>query len=169
MTRHAHIPEKRKPVSEKDMRQRTNPRQHARYQTGLLPVKPKTVILAAVLCIAGPAAAKTIDVFDNHGGSVAEYNARWSELAARGVSVRIVGPCQSACTVLLGHIQRSRICVTPAESFGFHLARLSSATAILWNGYQADIRAWANQHGGLQRDFIWLRAPETFRFFHKCG
>jgi hypothetical protein len=135
----------------------------------LLPVKPKSVILAAVLCIAGPAAAETIDVFDNHGGSVPEYTARWAGLAARGVSVRIVGPCQSACTVLLGHIPRSRICITEAASFGFHLAKVPSSTAILWHGYQADIRGWINQHGGLQRDFIWLRAPETFRFFHKCG
>ena len=130
----------------------------------------KCLALAVLLCIAaGPAAAETIDVSDNHGGSVAEYNARWADLAARGVSVRIVGPCQSACTVLLGHIPRSRICVTAAASFGFHLAHLSSATAILWNGYQSDIRAWIDQHGGLQSNFIWLRAPETFRFFHKCG
>jgi hypothetical protein len=131
-------------------------------------MKPQSIILAALLCIARPAAAETIDVFDNHGGSVTEYNARWAERAARGVSVRIVGPCQSACTVLLGHIPRSRICITSGASFGFHLARLSSATAILWNGYQADVRGWINQHGGLQRDFIWLRAPETFRFFHRC-
>jgi hypothetical protein len=129
----------------------------------------KSLVLAVLLCIAGPAAAETIDVFDNHGGSVAEYNARWADLAARGVSVRIVGPCQSACTVLLGHIPRSRICVTSAASFGFHLARVSSATAILWNGYQSDIRAWIDQHGGLQRNFMWLHAPETFRFFRKCG
>jgi len=115
-----------------------------------------------------PAAAETVDVSDSHGGSVAEYDARWAGLAARGVSVRIVGPCQSACTVLLRHIPRGRICVTEAASFGFHLAHLSSATAILWSGYQGDIRAWINQHGGLKQDFIWLGAPEIFRFFHKC-
>ena len=131
--------------------------------------KLKSLVLVALLCIAVPAAAETIDVFDNHGGSVVEYNARWVELAARGVSVRIVGPCQSACTVLLGHIPRSRICVTSAASFGFHLAHESSASSILWNSYQPDIRAWIDQNGGLQRDFIWLRAPETFRFFRKCG
>jgi hypothetical protein len=126
-------------------------------------------IALPMLGITVPAAAETIDVFDNHGGSVSEYDARWAGLAARGVSVRIVGPCQSACTVLLRHIPRSRICVTPAASFGFHLAHLSSASATLWSSYQPDIQAWINQHGGLQREFIWLRAPETFRFFHRCG
>lgn len=121
-----------------------------------------------LLSLSGPARAETVDVFDNHGGSVAEYDDRWSALAARGVSVRIVGPCQSACTVLLGHIPRERICVMPDAAFGFHLAHLRSATATLWNAYQPDFRAWIEAHGGLQRDFIWLRAPEIFQYFAKC-
>jgi hypothetical protein len=99
---------------------------------------------------------------------VAEYDARWAGLAARGVSVRIVGRCQSACTVMLRHIPRSRICVTDEASFGFHLANLPQATATLWSGYHDDIRAWINQHRGLKRDFMWLDAPEIFRFFRKC-
>jgi hypothetical protein len=120
------------------------------------------------LLTSAPAHAETIDVRDNHGGRIAEYEARWAAYGGQGVSVRIVGPCQSACTVLLGHIPRSRICVTPAASFGFHLAHLPAATATLWNAYPADIKAWVNQHGGLQRDFIWMRAPDIYRFFHKC-
>src|SRR6478735_9518404 len=49
-------------------------------------------------CISGcallpvAARAETIDISDNHGGSVAQYNARWTELAGRGVNVRIIGP-----------------------------------------------------------------------------
>jgi len=117
---------------------------------------------------ASPARAETIDVFDAHGGSVAAYDARWAGLAARGVSVRIVGPCQSACTVLLGHIPASRICVTPAARFGFHLAHLQSATATLWNAYSPGIKAWINAHGGLTHEFIWMGAPDTYRFFKKC-
>jgi hypothetical protein len=116
----------------------------------------------------GAARAETIDVDDSHGGSVAEYNARWSGLAARGVNVRIVGPCQSACTVLLGHIPRSRICVTPAASFGFHLAHRQDATATLWGAYPGDIRKWIDQHGGLSANFIWMSAPDTYRYFKKC-
>ena len=127
------------------------------------------VFMAVLACLyAAPSAAETIDVYDNHGGRVADYNARWAGLAARGVSVRIVGPCQSACTVLLGHIPRSRICVMPNASFGFHLARLETATRTLWNAYQADIRAWINARGGLTKEFIWMRAPDIYRFFRKC-
>jgi len=123
--------------------------------------------LIASLSVAS-ARAETIDVSDNHGGSVAAYNARWTELARQGVNVRIVGPCQSACTVLLGRIPRSRICVTPEASFGFHLAHRTDATATLRSAYAADITSWINAHGGLTQDFIWMRAPDTYRYFKKC-
>ena len=133
-------------------------------------MKMPVAVFAALLCLAAQTArAETIDVSDNHGGRVAEYDARWAAHARAGASVRIVGPCQSACTVLLGHIPRSRICVTSQASFGFHLAHLPQATATLWHAYAPDIKAWINAHGGLQRDFIWMRAPDTYRYFHKCA
>ena len=130
---------------------------------------PPRFLIAALLCLpAVPAMAETIDVFDNHGGSVVQYNARWAALAARGVDVRIVGPCQSACTILIGHIPRNKICVMPAARFGFHLARLESATQLLWNAYPADIRAWINARGGLKKEFFWMGAPDVYRYFRKC-
>jgi len=124
--------------------------------------------VALLLVLPSSVSAETIEVSDNHGGSVAAYDSRWAADAARGVDVKIVGPCQSACTVLLGHIPRSKICVTPEASFGFHLAHLASATATLRSAYSADIRAWIDAHGGLTADFIWMRAPDVFRFFKKC-
>lgn len=132
-------------------------------------MKPATIFLAFTLGLSAlPALAETIDVSDSHGGSVAAYDARWAGLAARGVSVRIVGPCQSACTVLLGHIPRARICVTSEASFGFHLAHLPQATATLRAAYAGDIKAWIAAHGGLTNEFIWMRAPDTYRYFKKC-
>jgi hypothetical protein len=114
------------------------------------------------------ATAATIDVNDNHGGRVKAYDARWAAAAARGDSVRIVGPCQSACTVLLGHIPRARICVTPNASFGFHLAKTLEATTTLRNAYASDIKGWIQAHGGLTDTFTWMRAPDTYRYFKKC-
>ncbi|MBU6458136.1 MAG: hypothetical protein KGQ48_11450 [Bradyrhizobium sp.] len=126
-------------------------------------------LILVVLSLAAPvAAAETIDVSDDHGGSVAAYNQRWQQYAARGVSVRIVGPCQSACTVLLGHIPRSRICVTPEARFGFHMAHRPDMTALLWRSYASDIKAWINARGGLTPDFKWMSAPDTYRYFHRC-
>lgn len=131
------------------------------------------VVFAGLLFLVTPfatsiATAETIDVSDAHGGSVAAYAERWKALAARGVDVRIVGKCQSACTVLLGYIPRSRICVTPAASFGFHLAHRTDMTGVLWHAYAEDIRGWINAHGGLATQFKWMSAPDTYRYFHKC-
>ena len=126
-------------------------------------------ILAATLALpAVPARAETIDVYDNHGGSVAAYDARWAQHGRAGASVRITGPCKSACTVLLLHIPRNRICVMPNASFGFHQAKLPQMTALLWNGYPGDIKGWINAHGGLTREFIWMRAPDVYRYFKRC-
>jgi hypothetical protein len=33
---------------------------------------------------------------------------------------------------------------------------------------RANLQVWIDQHGGLKKDFIWLRAPEIFRFSKKC-
>jgi hypothetical protein len=127
------------------------------------------VALVLFLALAAlPARAETIDVYDDHGGIVPEYDAHWAELARRGVSVRIVGPCQSACTILLGHIPRDHICVTPDARFGFHLAKVERSTAMLWAAYDDDIRQWINTHGGLTHDFIWMGAPDIYNYFRKC-
>jgi hypothetical protein len=132
-------------------------------------MRAASILLACFFALAAlPARAETVDISDNHGGSVMAYDARWAAYAARGLDVRIVGPCQSACTVLLGHIPRQKICVTPQASFGFHLANKPQATATLEQGYAPDIKAWIAQHGGLTHDFIWMRAPDTYRYFHKC-
>jgi hypothetical protein len=131
-------------------------------------MKRGLLLLIYIFLATLPARAETIDVYDNHGGRVADYNAEWARHGAQGASVRIVGPCQSACTVLLGHIPRNRICVTEQASFGFHLANLPQATATLWAAYPTDIKAWINAHGGLTRNFVWMRAPDVYQFFRKC-
>jgi hypothetical protein len=128
-------------------------------------------IVATVAWTAGTivsAHAETINVYDDHGGSVAEYDARWSELAARGVNVRIVGPCQSAWHGVARSYSQRPHCVTPQASFGLHLAHRPDATATLWTGYNAGIRERINSRGGLTADFKWMRAPDIYRFFRKC-
>ena len=85
--------------------------------------------------------------------------------------VRVTGPCKSACTVLLKHLPRGNICVTPEASFGFHQALRPEMTRLLWRGYPADVRVWITSRGGLpppRATLVWMWAPETFRFFKKC-
>jgi hypothetical protein len=129
----------------------------------------RQLLFAAVLLLGTTAAsAETVDVSDNHGGPLATYQMEWASLAARGVRVRIVGPCVSACTVLVGYIPRAHICVTPNAYLGFHWATTAFHTQELWNAYPPDIRQWISQHGGLTNQLTWLRAPQIYRYFRKC-
>jgi hypothetical protein len=71
-----------------------------------------------------------------------------------------------------GSHPRRKICVTPEASFDFHQALMPEMTKLLWNCYPADIRAWITSRGGLpppRTTLVWMRAPETFRFFKKCA
>jgi len=127
------------------------------------------LFLVAILWFAASTArAETVDVSDDHGGILFLYQMQWSKLGAQGVNVRIVGPCVSACTVLLGYIPRKNICVTPKASFGFHLATMDFATQDLLRAYPSDIRSWIDEHGGLTHQVLWLQPPSLYRFFHKC-
>ena len=42
------------------------------------------------------------------------------------------------------------------------------ATETLRRAYASDITGWINRNGGLTNTFIWLRAPEIYRYFKKC-
>ena len=81
------------------------------------------------------------------------------------MDVRIVGPCVSACTVLIGYIPREHICVVPGAYLGFHWATTQFATQELWSTYPADIRQWISEHGGLTNQLIWLQAASHLPLF----
>ena len=68
-------------------------------------MKVRQLLLAAILSLGvSVARAEIVDVSDNHGGLLSAYQTQWALFAARRVNVRIVGPCVSACTVLIGYI-----------------------------------------------------------------
>lgn len=132
-------------------------------------MKVRHLLLAVILSLGAPVArAEVVNVSDDHGGLLAAYQMQWATLAARRVDVRVVGPCVSACTVLVGYIPRDHICVAPGAYFGFHWATTYFTTQELWNVYPSDIRQWISQHGGLTNQLIWLQAPAIYRYFRKC-
>jgi hypothetical protein len=129
----------------------------------------KNSIVAAIFAAlnAWPSQAETIDIVDDRGGS-SSYATRWAQYRRDGVHVRIAGPCESECTMVIGHLNREHICVTPEGRFGFRLADLPRVTATLWRSYPTDIKVWLVRNGGLTRQLIWMRAPEVYRFFRRC-
>jgi hypothetical protein len=111
-------------------------------------MKVRQLLLAAILSLGvSVARAEIVDVSDNHGGLLSAYQTQWALFAARQVDVRIVGPCVSACTVLIGYIPRQHICVAPGGYLGFHWATAGSATQELWSAYErSDAMAAGSQH-----------------------
>jgi len=74
----------------------------------------------------------------------------------------------SALSVPVNRHAQSCSAIFRAARFGFHLARRQDATQMLWSAYQADIRAWIDAHGGLKKDFVWMGAPDIYRYFKRC-
>ncbi len=129
-------------------------------------------LTVAVSIAPGPAAAvpanSTVDVSNDPGGFMGQHDTRWRSRAAKGVNVRISGLCASACTILLHHIPRDKICVTSGARIGFHTASQFSGTDQLLDYYPADIRAFIFDRGGLSPTMMWMTAPEVYRYFKKC-
>src|SRR4029453_15392361 len=79
-------------------------------------------LAAILLVLSTSAAAAEYRITRDHGGLVEDYKAKYVQIRDRGERVVIDGICNSACTLVLGIVPLSRICVTPKASLGFHQA-----------------------------------------------
>lgn len=127
-----------------------------------------------------PAPAPVVVVQEEPGGAVAAFDARIRAYRAQGVTVRIEGYCNSACT-MLASLPADRICVGPDASLGFHRAFYATSsdltdmsvpsprgTAVLMRHYPARLRAWIASKGGLTKNLIVLRGAELLSLFREC-
>jgi hypothetical protein len=117
----------------------------------------------------------------DHGGLVDEYKAKYALLRDRGERVIIDGICNSACTLVLGIVPLSRICVTPRASLGFHLAYYDKAwtmgvkvtsfawTADLMSYYPESVKDWINRQGGLSTEMKKVKnGPDLWAIIDPC-
>lgn len=135
--------------------------------------------LAALLLIVSIASASgTVRIYDDRGGRIGEYLARYHALRLSGERVEIEGLCASACTLILGTIPKNRICVTPQAVLEFHTAWdpgpsgehliNNEGNRILWSNYPSAVRRWISAHGGLGHQIIDLRGSELAAIFPLC-
>src|SRR5215468_9905745 len=123
------------------------------------------VRLASVLFILSTSvAAAEYRITRDHGGFVEDYKARYAKVRDHGERVVIDGVCNSACTLVLGIVPLSRICVTPRASLGFHMAYYDKATTLgikvlsyegtadVMSYYPQTVKEWITRHGGLTAD-----------------
>src|ERR1700739_1047780 len=139
-----------------------------------MPVVSGLVVL--MMSLASAAGAMTIS--DDQGGRIGDYLAKYKAIRMSGERVIIDGTCASACTMLLGAIPRSRICVTPRAVLEFHTAwdllpsgqRVinTAGNRILMSNYPGDVRRWISRHGGLGPQMLYLRGHELAAMFRTC-
>jgi hypothetical protein len=92
--------------------------------------------------------------------------------------VIIDGFCASACTIVLGTVPHSKICVTSRAKLGFHAAwdpgskgrRITNpeATQTLYSMYPSEVRRWIDHRGGLTPRMIFLSGRELGGMYRPC-
>jgi hypothetical protein len=140
------------------------------------------VRLAVILLILSTSvAAADYRITRDQGGFVEDYKTRYAKIRDSGERVIIDGVCNSACTLVLGIVPLSRICVTPRASLGFHQAyydkvwtfglKITSdaGTEELLSYYPPPVKKWINRNGGLTPEMKRVRnGPELWAMISPC-
>jgi hypothetical protein len=137
-------------------------------------------LFGAVLAAFGTTSASAdMLISGDRGGQIGQYVHAFTTLASVEEHVIIDGSCLSACTLMLGIVPRERICATSRAQLGFHAAWLPDVsghpitspmgTQLLMNIYPPDVRSWISRHGGLSREWIFLKGRELASMVRSCG
>ncbi len=138
-------------------------------------------VLASICAVVVTPAEADYLVKRDHGGLVEQYKAKYARLRERGERVVIDGVCNSACTLVLGIVPLSKICVTPRASLGFHEAYIdkrwtggirvasASGTADLLSYYPRALKDWISRQGGLTPQMKRLKnGADLWRVIDPC-
>jgi hypothetical protein len=109
-------------------------------------------------------------IYDSPGGTIGDHWDLYRFFARRGAKYEVLGECASACTLVLGVIEKSNLCVGPKASFRFHQARKPDpphaiaveTTQWMVDQLPADIQAWIEKKGGAKNmpaDDVWILGP----------
>lgn len=134
---------------------------------------------AAALTLAMTAdASATMRISDDVGGRIGAYVDQYMAARNSGERVVIDGVCLSACTLVLGIVPRSRICVTRKAMLGFHAAWMPGpegkpvpsavGTQALWEIYPSHVKRWISARGGLSKKMMFLRGRELQNMYPQC-
>jgi hypothetical protein len=137
-----------------------------------------TLFVAAMMSLAASQAVATMRISDDVGGRIGAYVDQYAAVRNSGERVVIDGVCLSACTLVLGLVPRSRICVTRRAMLGFHAAWMPGpagkpvpsavGTQALWDMYPQHVRRWIHARGGLSAKMMFLRGRELLSMYPEC-
>lgn len=132
------------------------------------PLLNGALAVAALVHFATTASARVITIVDDRGGDVRSYYIRSAEITAAGNSIRFIGTCKSACTILLKHVE----CVSPDAEFWFHAPRFKGELYDPWfvyNPLPTAVQQWIKGRGGLTAKWLILKGDDMTAILPVCG
>jgi hypothetical protein len=121
----------------------------------------------------------TVRIADDQGGRIGDYVDKYRQLVDSGEFVMIDGLCAGACTIVLGAMPRSKVCLTSNAKFGFNASwdldangqkkTNPDATRMLYTIYPSEVRHWIDQQGGLTPTRIFLPGTELQTLYRTCS
>jgi hypothetical protein len=114
------------------------------------------------------------------GGELGTFWTLSRYYAHMNTKVEVRGDCMSACTLIVGAIDKSRICFGPNGKLHFHQARDPSlpgdpvspeTTQLVFDSYPSDIQHWIGKAENLPAEGFWtLHAQDLWKMgYHKCA
>lgn len=119
-------------------------------------------------------AFQSVNISADHGGQIIDYAMRVMQAEQGKSQLRILGSCDSACTLYLG-VSRKHICLAPNAIFRFHLPFGSSqkgnqfAARYMINSYPGWVRRWIGGRGGLTHNLISMNYSYAAKFLPTCS
>ena len=119
----------------------------------------------------------------NPGGNPGTFWTLFQYYADMNIKVEVRGDCMSACTLIVGAIDKSRICFGPNGKLHFHQARTESleitqdgpvspeTTQWMFDSYPSDIQNWIGNVENVPAEGFWtLHAQDLWKMgYQKCA
>jgi hypothetical protein len=116
---------------------------------------------------------------DNPGGNPYEHWELYQHYGRMNSKVEVRADCTSACTLIVGAIDKSNLCFGPNGKLRFHQARNTGPSNPVWpettqwmfDRYPSDIQNWIGNVENLPAEGYWtLHAQDLWKMgYHKCA
>lgn len=111
-------------------------------------------------------------ISNDRGGTIISYQLKYLKLKDRNEKVKVIGRCESACTLVL---QLKNVCITRSARFGFHLPYDGTsgntdrkAADFLTSRYPNWVRNWISLNGGLSKNMKYMEYSTARKYMKTC-
>lgn len=92
------------------------------------------------------------------GGRIIDHRLTFDGYFRAGTKVELRGPCYSACTLILGYLERANLCIAPGAFMAFHAAHgekyanyMPDQTRAMYETWPPEVRRWIDRQGGWEK------------------